>query len=191
MKPILFNTEMVRAIIRGKKTQTRRIIKPQYAERNGEKIPLDIFAKEFDLSPFAPHRIGSILYVRETWRYLNYRLPQLSGFEYAADWAPEYFENSRNPNCCDNGKWRPSIHMPKKAARIFLRITGVRAERLQNIDVVSCVKEGVDTGVAWTVDARPNFIKLWDSTIKKADFDEYGWNANPWVFVYEFEQIRE
>ena len=78
-------------------------------------------------------------------------------------------------------KWHPSIHMPREAARIFLRVTDVRVERVQDIDDDGVVAEGLNIG--------DPFDELWDSTIKPADRALYGWDANPWVWVIEFERI--
>ena len=78
-------------------------------------------------------------------------------------------------------QWCPSIHMPREAARIFLRVTGVRVERLRDITLADALKEDCE---------RPmHFDELWNSTIKKADRALYGWEADPWVWVIEFERI--
>ena len=79
--------------------------------------------------------------------------------------------------------WRPSIHMPKEAARIWLRVTDMRVERLQDIDDDSVVAEGLNIG--------DPFDELWDSTIKPTDRERYGWSANPWVWVIEFERCEK
>lgn len=84
--------------------------------------------------------------------------------------------------------WKPSIHMPKEAARIWLKVTDVRAERLQDIGIEGCEKEGVWCGNNGDIFA---FMKLWDSTIKKPDIDCYGWNANPWVWVIGFGRCEK
>ena len=89
-------------------------------------------------------------------------------------------------------KWHPSIHMPKEAARIFLRVTDVRVERLK--DIGDCTKEGIAPGTHATAhmndyDERCDFAALWNSTIPKKDLDKYGWEANPWVWVIEFERV--
>lgn len=99
--------------------------------------------------------------------------------------------------------WRPSIHMPKEAARIFLRVTDVRVERLQDITVEQAIKEGtpdvwfnfahkmklIDTLKGIDLPNR-NFIKIWNSTVKKSDLAQYGWDTNPWVWVIEFERVE-
>ncbi len=97
-------------------------------------------------------------------------------------------------------KWQPSIHMPKEAARIFLRVTGVRVERLQDITLDDAIAEGCQgkfigsgecVGAGWEILPEDEFADLWDSTIKKSDLDKYGWDANPWVWVIEFERISK
>lgn len=95
--------------------------------------------------------------------------------------------------------WRPSIHMPKAAARIWLKVTDVRLERLQDIDGQEVLKEGLNSRVHpdtvfpgyFDMNQREMFEKLWNSTIKKADWNLYGWNANPWVWVIEFERCKK
>lgn len=123
----------------------------------------------------APYEPGDILYVRETWAH-----PSLTEIGFGAD--PKmylYKADGVQPAAWD--KWHPSIHMPKEAARIFLRVKDVRVERLQHIDDDGVVAEGLKIG--------DPFDELWDSTIKPADRALYGWAANPWVWVIEFERI--
>ncbi|MDE7194457.1 MAG: hypothetical protein K2O14_10850 [Oscillospiraceae bacterium] len=195
-KPILFNTDMVRAIQDGRKTVTRRVLKPQpYEECIGENI--HEFVKDSDLGGeftgfvcrkcgcgvCAPHskypvgtswirpkyKVSDILYVRETWckGSLNYGEEQ---YYYKAD--------NKIPHC----QWNPSIHMPKEAARIFLRVTSIRLERLQDCGNMQAKDEGCN--------CCSQFVKIWDSTIKKSDRAKYGWAANPWVWVIEFERVE-
>ncbi len=187
IKPILFKTDMVQAILDGRKTVTRRKVK------NPAKPPC---------------LAGDILYVRETWNY---------GYIETSD-IPEssetWFEPVRQNGECGEyikalsryfykadvdapGKeidmiWRPSIHMPKSAARIWLKVTDVRMERLR--DCVNQIKypHGKDNtivreGFKYTCD----FIGTWNNTIKKSDIDLYGWDANPWVWVIEFERCEK
>lgn len=174
MKPILFNTEMVRAILNGWKFQTRRVIKvPPKARLTAygdsflcfewyeEARSADIMFQKAKYIEF-PYRPGDILWVREAWNY---------GYIYRAD--------SNGPPIA----WRPSIHMPREAARIFLRVTDVRVERLQDIDDYGVIAEGLEIGGP--------FEEIWDSTIKPADRNRYGWDANPWVWVIEFERCTE
>lgn len=197
-KPILFNTEMVRAIMDGRKTCTRRIIKgfipndavwgytaftPKgciscrgtFADGYGEKF--------FKLS----YQSGDILYVRETW------CKGLERYIYRADYSDteKFYQDGKEINM----KWHPSLHMPKEAARIFLRVTNVRVERLQEISAESALTEGADKYVHLNGKFDENailtsFIGIWDSTIKKSDLDYYGWSANPWVWVIEFERCE-
>lgn len=178
MKPILFNTEMVKALLDGRKTVTRRIVKPQPSKKASW---LDKCAGVYTFSdatfPHEPYSSGDILYVRETFGWLseeNKYVYKASDFECVA---------------IDGFKWSPSLHMPKEAARIFLRVTDVRVERLQEITEEQAVKEGcVGLGVfdstAWNA-----FIDLWNSTLKKDS--DCTWMHNPWVWVIEFERCEK
>ncbi len=189
MKPILFNTDMVRAILAGNKTVTRRIVNPQPEERPvpGEEgcyiyraIPCGLDG----MTNLAPYRSGDILYVRETWNRL------LGEWIYRADQKP----GMKNP-----GKWKPSIHMPREAARIFLRVTDVKVEHLGDIKEWEAVDEGVVKRPQYTkrgdLVLHRSYIKefsaIWDSTIKPADRALYGWDASPWVWVIEFERCEK
>lgn len=187
--PILFNTEMVRAILDGRKDATRRIVKDfipddavwgytafthkgyiscrgTFADGDGEKF--------FKL----PCEPGDILYVRETWK----KAP--NGYYYYEDWQ-------RN-DIADITKWKPSIHMPKEAARIWLKVMNVRVERLQEITEVQAQAEGCNSGLlTGACTARGQFEDLWNSTIKKSDIDRYGWDANSYVWVIEFERCEK
>jgi hypothetical protein len=192
--PILFNTEMVRAILDGRKTCTRRLVKPQpksklcytfagsdsdtwgYPNRTaheiwGEefKLPNDITEEELSKRWNPPYHTDDILYVRETWK----KAP--NGYYYYEDWK-------RN-DIADVTKWKPSIYMPKDAARIWLKVTDVRVERLQDMTDDDAEAEGCFDYTSTAL----GFFDVWDSTIKKSDLDRYGWNANPWVWVIEFE----
>lgn len=204
IKPILFNTEMVRAILEGRKSCTRRIVKPQQLigmlpDKCKNGVP-EKFLKEKRLmfKPYcdmtdielintaykAPYQPGDILYVRETWK----KAP--NGYYYYEDWQ-------RN-DIADVTKWKPSIHMPTEAARIWLKVTDVRVERLQEITEVGIQKEGVEVDPKECV-GKFDFIselfllfqRLWDSTIKKSDLDRHGWDANPWVWTIEFERCEK
>ena len=205
MKPILFNTEMVKAILDGRKTVTRRVVKKDKADAvlsspcrmENPDIPDDRFIKCLCT---APCEIGDVLYVRETWSplYQDKDSKDVRGYMYKACTLEEY--DKMYPDGKDyqwEGKWRPSIHMPKEAARIFLRVIDVRVERLQDITYEECKAEGFD-GVIFEDDtgglpaiAIRRFSGLWDSTIKPTDRDRFGWNANPWVWVIEFERISQ
>ena len=181
-KPILFNTENVRALLEGRKTVTRRVVKPQPLDKpmvfndveEGINIVCHIAGKEVLYNYFPPYQPGDILWVRETWNCLPIPEP-LRGtsktYWYKADGAaPE-------------DKWRSPYHMPREAARISLRVTDVRVERLQEIDDGGVVAEGLEIGCY--------FDELWNRTIKPKDRPLYGWEANPWVWVIEFERISK
>jgi hypothetical protein len=197
IKPILFNTEMVRAILDGRKTCTRRICK----DANECTVP-DMDFYNADRRTYAVHNFvdkehteqlstaertcpictGDILYVRETWK----EAPK--GYYYYEDWQKD--------DIADVTKWHPSIHMPKEAARIWLRVTDVRVERLQEITAESALTEGADkyihaNGTLNEDQTITSFIGIWNSTIKESDLDCYGWDANPWVWVIEFERCEK
>lgn len=218
IKPILFNTEMVRAILDWRKDATRRIVKgfipddavwgytaftPKgYISCRGTFA--DGYGEKFFKLPCEP---GDILYVRETW--CGWYLP-LVGMHYCyRATEPDGNKRPTSPEYdCDVEKisWHPSIHMPKEAARIWLKVTDVRVERLQDITPKEAENEGVgnlfydDIGYSeknygTEVDpeygiAKEQFAWLWESTIKKSDLDSYGWDANPWVWVIEFERCE-
>lgn len=229
IKPILFNTEMVQAILDGRKTCTRRVIKPQWEEcphckyvHNEyiyDKMAENAYCARcgYPLVPErrAPYQPGDILYVRETW--CGWYLP-LVGMHYCyRATEPDGNKRPTSPEYdCDVEKisWHPSIHMPKKAARIWLKVTNVSVERLQEITEAQTEEEGFlftppclhRTGENYCdidgpcgskikycdMSAGELFGKvLWDSTIKKSDLDIYGWDANPWVWVIEFERCEK
>lgn len=200
IKPILFNTEMVRAILEGRKSCTRRLVKflsgenPRWTGYIKDELML-YNGKNEPCIRKAPYQPGDILYVRETFIQAAAHT-----FWYKADdksWMSKDL------------LWKPSIHMPKEAARIWLKVADVRVERLQEITEEQACMEGTDpwdeacyenNGWHPTLSdpdsgGNPNMIdgfhKLWDSTIKKNDLDRYGWNTNPWVWVIEFEQCEK
>lgn len=196
-KPILFNTEMVQAILEGRKTVTRRVIKPQPIAgiRKSVFVPSGIedgHGREIKLL----YKVGDILYVRETWNYSpNWY------YCYKADAIPD-----DNHGYIGSIPWRPSIHMPKEAARIFLKVTDVRVERLQDMTDEDCIAEGIkpvrvpgstnyreerEFQIACGIATIEKYEELWDSTIKKQDLYKYGWEGNPWVWVIEFERVEE
>ena len=135
----------------------------------------------------APYQPGDILYVRETWK----KAP--NGYYYYESW--------QRSDVADITKWYPSIHMPKEAARIWLKVTDVRVERLQDITLDGCHREGINIETSAVTDGETlnrnhdfsleKFEILWDSTVKKSDLDRYGWDANPWVWVIEFERCEK
>lgn len=191
IKPILFNTEMVRAILDGRKTCTRRIVKdgipddamwgytaftPKgYISCRG--VYADGYGEGFFKLPYQP---GDILYVRETWGH-PISLNSDKQYVFRADKIAESgFKN-------DSHIWHPSIHMPKKAARIWLNVTNVRVERLQDMTDDDAEAEGCFDYTSTAL----GFPDVWDSTIKKSDLDSYGWDANPWVWVIEFERCEK
>lgn len=218
-KPILFNTDMVRAIQDNRKTVTRRVAFPNkdlhefrsssYPEgwwyRGCVAKSWSNILRHIKLANPCKYEVGDVLYVRETWckGSLNYGEEQ---YFYKADGII--------PHCT----WSPSIHMPKEAARIFLRVTDVRVERLQDSffksrsTILVLLREGVDIGgqcrecidtyagtpcciddesECGTLDeVRSDFSDLWNGTVKKSDLNKYGWNANPWVWVIEFERAE-
>ena len=202
MKPILFNTDMVKAILDGRKSCTRRIVKPQQLVgllpdkcKNG--VPEEFLKeKKFMFKPYCdmtdielimtsykkPYQPGDILYVRETFIQAAAHT-----FWYKADGKSWMSKDLL---------WKPSIHMPKEAARIWLKVTNVRVERLQEITVENALAEGVDKYIRLNGEIEENaiitsFIGIWNSTIKKSNLDFYGWDANPWVWVIEFERCEK
>ncbi len=203
-KPILFNTEMVGAILDGRKTQTRQVVKPQYRvieNDNENRIPLAFWAdKDKWIKP--PYQVGDTIWVRETWCYggdtskILFELePRATDILYKADSsiADKYIV-----------KWRASIHMPREAARIFLKVKNVQVKRLNDITEIDISKEGIETFCSeclWRNKCKVNgydaytylseFSHLWDSAVKKKDLDKYSWEANPWVWVIEFERVGE
>ncbi|MFR7856137.1 MAG: hypothetical protein ACLU3V_01860 [Roseburia faecis] len=192
IKPILFNTEMVRAILDGRKSCTRRLVKflsgenPRWTGYIKDGLML-YNGKNEPCIRKAPYQSGDILYVRETWGY-PIALNSDKQYVFRADEVAESgFKN-------DSHIWHPSIRMPKGAARIWLRVTDVRVERLQDIDGKGCVKEGIEEEPLKYVGdefVKGMFHDLWDSTIKKSDLDRYSWDANPWVWVIEFERCEK
>lgn len=192
MKPILFNTAMVKSVLAGQKIVTRRVIKPQ---------PEDVVVDTIQRSPLMfwvpgkgwikpPYQPGDILYVRETWKPIKaISYPRRCEIEYKSGGTKVFDEIISVPTPA--GKWKPSIHMPQKVARLFLKVTDVKVERLQDITEEQAQKEGCNSGLlTGPCSARWQFEELWNSTIKKSDLDTYGWGANPWVWVIEFERFE-
>lgn len=231
IKPILFNTEMVKAILEGRKTKTRRVIRLKYSnthlemrtdkygtrlvEKQNEEEGITIIRHPdgttshrllavMDKEP--PYKCGDILWVRETWTKLFYVDPdrythydQLMYFYYV-DGIPDI-------TLCDPDgfteedqriRWRPSIHMPKEAARIFLIVKSVTCERLQNLDGAEAEAEGAliinnplirEDKVTYDKIGRECFAKVWNGTLSPEKLDCMGWDSNPWVWVIEFERV--
>ena len=193
MKPIIFSTPMVQAILDGKKTQTRRVIKIDDAPENW-KISIAgtsiVRTEPYDVK-LPRYAAGDILWVRETFCEVPYEynhIPIKGGhitipkYAYKADSERDY-----------TGIWKPSIHMPREAARIFLMVKAIRAEKLRDISETDAIAEGVNH--QWGINHNGEktlekvcttvFKELWDSLNEKRG---YGWNTNPWVWVIEFER---
>ena len=202
--PILFNTEMVRANLDGRKSCTRRLVKDFVPDNaiwgytaftpkgciSCRGTFADGYGEKFFKLPCEP---GDILYVRETWS------KGLERYIYRADYSDteKFYRNGKEIEM----KWKPSIRMPKEAARIWLKVTDVRVERLQEITEAGAEAEGAvnNIGMIHVPDneydhihtAKEHFIEIWNSTIKKSDIDRYGWDANPYVWVIEFERCEK
>ena len=224
-KPILFNTEMVKAILDGRKTQTRRVIKPQ-PPCDLKMMTEGVHAGEWHLyndspmlhpqinSPWgawylSPYRPDDILWVRETWKQATTGTagPGLIDLIlYRAD------EPQDATAMMVEDRWHPSIHMPRKAARIFLRVKNVRAERLQDITEADAEAEGTDLEAWYDYDEWQHSVgdglasddcpvvfetkrgffgrRVWDKTMQSVEqYMNFGWDANPWVWVIEFERV--
>jgi len=169
--PILFSTTMVQAILNGSKTMTRRVVKN--------------FAATYEC-PYG--QIGDVLWVRETHQYTDASLNFQPGYVYKAtdpDWET-----------MEGWKWNPSIHMPKAACRLWLKVTNVRVERLQDISEEDAIAEGIErinpegllafksyaVDYPATVFPYVSFQTLWHKINGRES-----WEANPWVWVIEFE----
>lgn len=233
IKTILFNTEMVLAILDGRKSCTRRLVKPQPDEKHTyplgfvtdstEKKEVGCFG--FGIGEYGgsiqyakpQYHTDDVLYIRETWT------EECGKYYYRADYDSDYLDpcetlsggypaSCRNHPGCDGCMatstrihWHPSIHMPKEAARIWLKVTDVRVERLQEITDEQAKREGIQydecpTGFTWKQETDMHncyttpigaMQALWNSTIRKSDIDRYGWDANPWVWVIEFERCEK
>jgi hypothetical protein len=142
--------------------------KHSFFNNEGPTIPVKHFCNEY-----SPYKRGDILWVRETWGFHN-----AEGY---------YFKVCDNGKIfCDDGsiRYRPSIHMPREVARIFLRVTDVRVERLREISSTDCYAEGA--GNFMILDERRWFMGVWNEINAKRGC---GWDANPWVWVYTFERL--
>ena len=189
-RPILFNAKMVRAILEGRKTVTRRVVRRKEldavlsspARTENPDIPDCRFIKCLCT---APCEAGDILWVREAWD----RLPISPGGHFRPNGVYYYrADGDTRPEPHTHKAWHPSIHMPRDAARLFLRVTMVRAERLREMVLADVLMEGVQEADTYehTWDL---WHQTWDSTIKPADRPVYGWAANPWVWVISFERV--
>lgn len=206
--PILFNTEMVQAILDGRKTVTRRVMKPQPLYYTGRRY---IFADECcpkkwedcdNIIETYQYQPGDILYVRETWAFLLCIECMDEGPACNVDPVVYDDGDSESEGCFvykashprpERVSWRPSIHMPKEAARIWLKVTDVRVERLHDMTLDDFLAEGVvirpeafnDPENAY-MQARSEFARIWDSTTRKSQTV-----LNPWVWVIEFERCEK
>jgi len=232
MKPIIFNTEMVQAILDGNKSQTRRVIKRkgydeqinasdmEFATPSHDPAWWDIGKRRTEAedgrSPFLTHlncigvspryQPGDTLYVRETWAKLcevdenGFTHYDRSNYYYRTDGEQQIDLYDDDGMFLDdqNIKWKPSIHMPKEAARIFLRVTDVRVERLQDISSADVAAEGISREMAFvatlgsimntSLNWRGAYAKLWNELYAKKG---YGWESNPWVGAYTFERCEK
>lgn len=204
VKPILFNTEMTQAILEDRKDVTRRIAFPnkdlrpfpraEYPNgwwfRGRAFVDWDSFIGsryEYDPCKYQP---GNLLWVRETW--CRWWMPH-------DEWHYCYKASDPNGNKRPTGPeyddrwetrpWSPSLHMPKEAARIFLRVTDVKLQRLNDMSEEDAMHEGFPDGREEAIPPLARFSILWDKTVKREDIDQYGWNANPWVWAIEFERV--
>lgn len=214
IKPILFNTEMVKAIMEDRKTVTRRIVSQSVWENfvcEGGKVVNYLGKQNILESPLhkAPYQPEDILYVRETWafrRCIDCIHGGADEDECRIAKIPKLYEDKDSVSdgcylyptdypCPEIVVWRPSIHMPKEAARIWLKVTDVRVERLHTMTLDDYLNEGVavrpeafnDPENAF-LQAKGEFIAIWDGTIKQANRKIYGWDANPWTWVIAFER---
>lgn len=217
MKPILFNTGMTRAILESRKTVTRRVVKFNKGWNSawsGYVPDGDVLYGNNNIPAVkCPFRKDDVLWVRETFRvdYLS-NIVGSGRVRYKADgsYADIHFSADRYDmmrRAQSKPGWRANENMPREVARIFLRVTNVRAERLREITTIEAQQEGQPEctggimacgGPESCFDCEASyqnairwFSSVWDSTIKLADRDNYGWNANPWVWVIEFEQISK
>lgn len=226
VKPILFNTQMVRAIIEGRKTVTRRLVKPRYRDdecgfqvitngHTGEFVRVEkvsdqgsgIFPDGSERHVNPPYWPGDILYVRESWSF--------DTGDSDGEIGTGYFSYRADGKESPTGKWRPSLHMPKDAARLFLKVIDVRAERLHDMSIDDIRKEGVqltareeECHCTWATEGcrqQPctnrdaylpamytlKFAELWDSTIRDDAYLTDSYSKNPWVWVIEFERCEK
>ncbi|AJG98848.2 hypothetical protein LF65_02262 [Clostridium beijerinckii] len=210
-KPILFNTEMVKSILEGRKWCTRRIAKTlkdvtEITHGDFKWSYNQIWMNDETLMLHAPYDKGDILYVRETWM-----MQSMSNFDKRAKFLFKAEPNEKLKEVVLSSDryedlikysykkgWQPSLFMPKEAARIFLKVTNVRVERLKNMTTKDVLKEGIYSEIFenYFGESKSKLMfevweNLWNSTLKKDQLEEYGWNANPWVWVIEFERIEK
>lgn len=217
-KPITFNKEMVRAILDGRKSVTRRVVKPQPPENDPHNVCFDYIKNgtaKFGLRnrpPYCiktPYRPSDILYVPEAWKCsgtfgeLGYEVEFRDGqhikFKFEdRDRAKKWAKYRDKPS----HQWQSPYFMPREAARLFIRVTDVQIERLQDITEEQAKAEGAPRGnffkdgIEVFFELRDDgyyvagFEHVWGSTIKKDDLPRYGWSANPWVWVIKFKKLE-
>jgi hypothetical protein len=205
IKPILFSTPMVQAILAGRKTQTRRVVafikgfSPTWSGYVADGVT--IYGSNNTPAAKAKYQIGDILWVRETWTAMRDLETGHVDYFYAAN-KLDHDTVCTTYQVDDDGfetgrrfPFKPSIHMPKSIARIFLRVIGVRAERLLDITIADCENEGCKAGDKYAgpqstpaLTARQSFMWLWQ---KLNDERGYSWASNPWVWVYTFERCEK
>lgn len=198
---MIFNGEMVRAILDGQKTQTRRVMKPQPdpcpAPRGGHWWPSNVFKTMLhveeemqngkggwgglvgDACPFGD--VGDRIWVRETWAEAGASAPDLK--LYRANYPAHVPTHYENVPPVEDVRWTPSIHMPRWASRILLEITDVRVEQLNDISEEDARSEGISGSSAR--DVKEAYAALWRSI-----YGSDSWRANPWVWVIEFKRIE-
>lgn len=207
-RPILFSTSMVKAILDGRKTQTRRLFK--YAEHpavigyepNGphgwwkgtakSEAVIQQYISTFPLTIKCPFGgVGDRLWVRETFRL--YDLDECPHADFPCGCPRNGTPLYKASHDCDDGeKWKPSIHMPRSACRLILEITNIRVERLQDVSVEDAKAEGFDYSthpsaikMGYAIGAKTNFRFAWEEI-----YGPNAWNKNPWVWIVEFKVIQ-
>lgn len=212
-KPILFTGPMVRAILDGRKTQTRRVVKPQPGDQ-----PNDSGFRSDILDDRCPYEPMDLLWVRETFAYVNWAEDGEPQIKYKADgstrWVDYYEyddawgeklsdihaylsrdENFKIDGVASDRKWRPSIFMPRWASRIDLMVNNARVERVQDISESDAEAEGchgemnnIGHGCVGEIAPSEQFRDLWNNINGKKP--GCSWEDNPWVWVIEFERIK-
>lgn len=209
--PILFNTKMVKAILEGRKTQTRRPIKGGELQRNPDNDPWykdciwskrtkdgcwGDYTNDLLIEKFSPFN-SEYLWVRETFHQSVSNI-----ISYKADYTFNPFNELEVSEFCSLGdysmvgeKWTPSIHMPRESSRILLKVNRQWVERIQNISVLNCINEGINHDADLEELAMIKAIGDGDDRHKEvfADLWEscgYDWDSNPWVWCCEFEVVK-
>lgn len=186
-RPILFSGEMVKAILAGRKTMTRRVVKPQpkvvHAQHCDASITTERIFRSGDQRIHCPYgQPGDRLWVRETFVMVG---PGDIGYGRNVDVAiPRY--RADDPDLTVIGGWKPSIFMPRSASRITLEITGIGIQRLKSMNGEAAIREGIERTDDRTSDVTlvGRFSTLWESINGKRS-----WIANPWVWVVSFKRI--